>query len=88
MLDPSKKAQKVTPLLLSSADYVIAMDGENLINLERNGVKAKRLLEYCKNGYPLDVPDPYYNNNFEEVFDLVLDGCICLLNEIRLTAGL
>jgi len=87
-LNPAKRAQKVTASQLNNADYVIAMDRENLVNLRRLGVDAKLLLDFCENGHSKDVPDPYYNDNFEEVFNLVMEGCNCLLAEIRMKAGL
>ncbi|NMC55394.1 MAG: low molecular weight phosphotyrosine protein phosphatase [Chloroflexi bacterium] len=87
-LDPQKRAQKVNIASLREADYVVVMDRENAAELKRLGVESKLLLSYCDNGHPLDVPDPYYEQNFDVVYDLVRDGCQCMLNEIRAKHGL
>lgn len=87
-LDPQKRAQQVNSVALRQADYVVAMDQENAAALKRLGVESRLLLSYCDNGHPLDVPDPYYEQNFDVVYDLVRDGCQCLLNEIRARHGL
>lgn len=87
-LDPHKRAQQVNSVSLRQADYVIAMDRENVAALKRVGVASRLLLSYCENGHPLDVPDPYYEQNFDVVYDLVRDGCQCMLNEIRAKHGL
>jgi protein-tyrosine phosphatase len=42
-----------------------------------------RLLDFAKGVGTRDVPDPYYNGNFEEVYQLVADGCQGLLESIR-----
>lgn len=31
----------------------------------------------------LDVPDPYYTGNFDEVFEMVHKSCRNLLNEVK-----
>ncbi|KPL81093.1 hypothetical protein ADN00_00780 [Ornatilinea apprima] len=87
-LDPQKRAQQVNSVALRQADYVVALDQENAAALKRLGVESRLLLSYCDNGHPLDVPDPYYEQNFDVVYDLVRDGCQCLLNEIRARHGL
>ncbi|MNH35368.1 Low molecular weight protein-tyrosine-phosphatase YfkJ [compost metagenome] len=30
-----------------------------------------------------DVPDPYYTGDFQETYDLVLEGCYALLEKIK-----
>jgi protein-tyrosine phosphatase len=36
----------------------------------------------------VDVPDPYYKDNFELVYELIERGCKCLLDHIRAEEGL
>lgn len=86
-LDPAKRAQAISPGFLDRFDYVVAMDRWNVMDLRRWG-KAPRLLEFADGVDDLDVPDPYYDNNFDEVFDLVKKGLRGLLDHIRNQEGL
>lgn len=66
--------------------YIIAMDSANLRDLRyRFGEHAhlERLLTYAEQNQVTDVPDPYYEGNFEAVYQLVEDGCRGLLAAIR-----
>jgi protein-tyrosine phosphatase len=84
-----KRAQQLTARDLDFYDYVVVMDASNAAEVEAVfGKKLKRLLEFAPPGSPLDVPDPYYENNFNEVYQLVLDGCEGLLQHIREQEGL
>jgi protein-tyrosine phosphatase len=85
---PGKRAQKLRTDEINRYDYVIAMDAENASDLRRVGVSAPRLLEFAPHGSPLDVPDPYYSNRFEEVYRLVEAGARGLLDHIRKEKGL
>ncbi len=44
-----------------------------------------RLLDLSEQHKGKDVPDPYFTGNFEEVYDLVKDGCEELLKLIKNT---
>jgi len=74
---------------LDQADYLIAMDRQNVADvraIDRAGIirrKLHRLLEFAPPGGPLDVPDPYFEGNFDEVYRLVSAGCHGLLARIR-----
>jgi protein-tyrosine phosphatase len=87
-------ARQVDPADLQTAHYIVAMDGENVRDLQRldrqgrlNG-KLHRLLDFAPPGGPHDVPDPYYDNNFETVYRLVDAGSRGLLAHIRQEHGL
>ncbi|MBI9046736.1 MAG: low molecular weight phosphotyrosine protein phosphatase [Anaerolineaceae bacterium] len=83
-LNPMKRAKKFERNNFAEYDYILAMDSDNLANLERFGKgKAKLLLEFAPQGSPMDVPDPYYTNNFNLTYQLVLQGCKGLLHHIR-----
>ncbi len=83
--------------MVSSADmadpnsYIIAMSTNNLddllhrFNTHQN---LYRLLDFAPEAKVCDVPDPYYENNFEYVFELVSEGCRGLLATIRQDEGL
>ncbi|NJK81042.1 MAG: low molecular weight phosphotyrosine protein phosphatase [Chloroflexaceae bacterium] len=86
-LRSEKRAQRLRQEDLETYDYIIAMDGENVQDIERyraalNG-KLVRLLEFASSTAPRDVPDPYYTQGFDQVYNLVLDGCMGLLEHIR-----
>lgn len=68
--------------ILDPATYIIAMDSSNYRDIEaRFGHHPKlfRLMEFAEHALVMDVPDPYYNGNFEKVYQLVEDGCRGLL---------
>ncbi|WP_017727585.1 low molecular weight protein-tyrosine-phosphatase [Halalkalibacterium ligniniphilum] len=82
------KARQVSEDDLQSFDYVIGMDTENVGNLRalaghHGKAEVARLLDFIPNYQLADVPDPYFTGNFEEVFDLISDGCDHLLSYIR-----
>ncbi|UOQ92518.1 low molecular weight phosphotyrosine protein phosphatase [Halobacillus shinanisalinarum] len=68
-------------------DYIIAMDQKNMNDLqairEKNGVTVKKFMDYALDADETDVPDPYFTGNFDQVYQLVTEGCLGLLNEIK-----
>ena len=86
------RARQVRPHDLSAnGRYIVAMDASNLRDLQRrfgDHPRLYRLLDFATQTREQDVPDPYYENNFETVYQLVRDGCRGLLATIRREAGL
>ncbi len=79
----NKRSQLLKKEDFQNFDYVIAMAQENVDDIQYIHHKnVRRLLEFAPVGYTLDVPDPFYENNFEEVYDLVTAGCKGLLEYI------
>ncbi|MFV2047799.1 low molecular weight protein-tyrosine-phosphatase [Metabacillus sp. YM-086] len=83
-----QKARQLTKEDLSQYDYLIGMDNENIGNIRRlagyhSTGKIQRLLDYVEESDILDVPDPYYTGNFDEVFEMVHKSCRNLLNEVK-----
>ncbi|WP_420644944.1 low molecular weight protein-tyrosine-phosphatase [Candidatus Leptofilum sp.] len=77
--------------MANSHSYIITMDQSNGNNLRRQfgqHPNQHRLLEFSSQTSETDVPDPYYTNNFEYVYQLVKDGCTGLLETIRKQQGL
>lgn len=73
---------------LSRFQYIICMDAENLGNLHRMAGFQKtgfigRLMDFAENQENADVPDPYFTGNFDEVYEMVTDGCKGLLKTIK-----
>lgn len=59
-------------------DYIIAMDFENIKDMEAiigkdKENKIKRLLDYTNN--PRNIKDPWYTGNFDETYEDVVEGC-------------
>ena len=85
----NKRAQRLSENHLSEYKYVVVMDGSNAIDVERSfGRQLIRLLEFAPPDSPLDVPDPYYEDNFDYVYELVRAGCEGLLEHIRKNEGI
>ena len=82
-------ARQVTLSDLIEADYVIAMDANNVYDLRQMAPrgelehKLNLLLDFAPPGYPTEVPDPIYDGKFEQVYELVEAGCRGLLDHIR-----
>jgi protein-tyrosine phosphatase len=87
------RARQVTLLDLREADYIVAMDGGNVSDLEaldQDGVldgKLHLLLDFAPQQEVRFVPDPYYAGNFDEVYRLIKMGCRGLLDHIREEQG-
>jgi protein-tyrosine phosphatase len=73
-------------------DLIVAMDGENLRDLEHmaNGVPGRAarlslLRDFDPEGDDNDVPDPYYGGpgGFETVYDMVHRSCEALLDHLQ-----
>jgi protein-tyrosine phosphatase len=69
-------------------DLIVAMDCNNERDIrERLGVSARaeviRLLSLLPDREIADVPDPYYSGNFDEVYELVNEGCVKLLEKVK-----
>lgn len=88
-----KHARQVTGSDVESADYVVAMDRSNVRNLGRlisdGALKDKTylLMDFASATDVRDVPDPYYEGQFERVYALVTDGAQGLLDYIREQEG-
>jgi protein-tyrosine phosphatase len=88
------RAHQVTTADLQAADYIVAMDSSNMEDLrwiDRQGHldgKLYRLLDFAPPGSPTNVPDPYYEGNFDYVYQLVDAGASGLLAHIRQERGL
>jgi protein-tyrosine phosphatase len=73
---------------------VIAMDRSNyhdLSSMDRAGAldgKLSLLLDHAQGTTTQDVPDPYYEGNFDKVYQLVRSGCEGLLARIRQERGI
>jgi protein-tyrosine phosphatase len=79
-------SRRFTASDLHRFDYIIAMDDEHLSDIQYLGstdAKVARLLDFAPEQPVRGVPDPYYNEVFQVVYDLVLAGSRGLLAKIR-----
>ncbi len=71
-----------------SFDYIIAMDEENLKNIQKininNHAQIYKMRKFDSEGLNKDVPDPYYGGEqgFQEVFEMLDRATLHLLKEI------
>lgn len=87
------RARQISPQDFDQYDYILAMDSDNLADLRRmmppnTKAEIRRFLEYAADVPVRDVPDPYYEGNFEAVYELVRRGAEGLLAHIRQEKGL
>jgi len=80
-----RAARKITPEDYRAADYVIAMDDENLRDLSRitggdPDKKISLLLSWA--GQTRSVADPWYSGDFETAYKDICMGCEGLLAKI------
>lgn len=84
------KARQIVQKDLEEFDYIIAMDSDNKRNIESlkasyPKARVEALLEFVPERKEKNVPDPYFTGNFQEVFDLLEEGCRNLLKHIKET---
>ena len=88
-IDLTSISRKLLPADLDQFDLVIAMDRENLADIQRLSsdptATIKLLSEYLGDDWPSDVPDPYYGggDGFECVLDMLAAACPAILDELR-----
>lgn len=90
-------SRQVTTTDFTEFDYIIAMDNANVDGLKKVAknsselAKISKLTDYCSpeflraNGYPSEVPDPYYggSHGFELVLDMLEDASTNILKLIK-----
>lgn len=82
----STTGMKSRPLRTSDLDfdYIVCMDASNVENtremLRTEDAKVFRFLDLTD--HKKDVPDPWYTGDFQETYDLCLEGCEAFLDVI------
>ncbi|PID24363.1 low molecular weight protein-tyrosine-phosphatase [Sporosarcina sp. P7] len=72
-------------------EYIIGMDEENVRNIHNifGDHDYQRVLRFLDlTSHQKDVPDPYFTGDFQETYDLVLEGCQALLELIKKEASI
>ncbi|MFF2887437.1 low molecular weight protein-tyrosine-phosphatase [Paenibacillus sp. NPDC057967] len=90
------KARQVIPQDAADFHYIVCMDRKNLKDAHEmmesalGQQAAGKLFTFMElipgRGVP-DVPDPYYEGNFDYVYELVDEGCHALLDKIKADMG-
>ena len=83
---PKRKASLITEEDYKKADYIIAMDQENLHDLaylthHDPDHKISLLLSWA--GENRDVADPWFTNDYEKTYDDVVKGCKGILRKLE-----
>lgn len=80
-----QRSRKFTPEDFAKFDLILAMDHENYQNIlklapnENDKQKVEMILNYAFPGQNQAVPDPYYDNRFEKVYDLLDKACTAII---------
>ncbi len=81
------RSRKVTLADFDTFDLIIAMDFQNLRDLTDirpagSNARVELFLPYAPDLNRDEVPDPYYEDNFPEVFDMIEIASRALLGEL------
>ncbi|MGM9988446.1 MAG: low molecular weight protein-tyrosine-phosphatase [Bacillaceae bacterium] len=81
------KARQVREDDFVQFNYIVAMDEKNIRDLKRickqnTNIFVEKLSNFVDHDRWDDVPDPYFTGNFQEVYDIVTEGCERLLTYI------
>ena len=82
---PKRKASLITEEDYKKADYIIAMDQENLHDLAyltHHDPDHKISLHLSWAGEGRDVADPWFTNDYEKTYDDVVKGCKGILGKL------
>ncbi len=81
------RSRKVVAEDFDRFDLLVAMDAQNLHDLQavqppQSTARLVKLLDYAPELGISDVPDPYFEDNFPEVLDLIEHACGRLLETL------
>ena len=86
------RARQVIPFDIERFDYIIAMDRDNVYDLEAIAPlgargKIRLFMEFAKHRQSPNIPDPYYGgrSGFDRALDMIEDASRGLLADIRRT---
>jgi protein-tyrosine phosphatase len=82
------KARQVSKKDWDDFNYIIAMDDQNIkdlqkINSQSADIVVAKLMDFVEDAKEREVPDPYYTGDFDYTYELVVEGCSTLLSYIR-----
>jgi protein-tyrosine phosphatase len=84
------KASQLNTRHLKDYDGIVAMDEDNLSDILRlkntDSTAWVKLLSDFSSGDWVSVPDPWYTNDFDQTYRLIVEGCSGLLEYIKNTS--
>jgi protein-tyrosine phosphatase len=93
-IELTSRARQFVASDFDSFDYVVAMDRKNFNHLKQlartqsDSNKVSLLRSFDPHADDSDVPDPYFEDNFGEVFAICHAGCAGLLDHVLSERGL
>jgi len=88
--DALRPARQITPADIKDFDYLLAMDRGHLSYLKRNAGTTKATIDlFLNDAHKADsvpyeeVPDPWYDGQYDRTYDLVTKGCMAFLKRLR-----
>ncbi len=81
------RSRKVVASDFSRFDLIVGMDAQNMRDLKAmqpagSPARLVKLLDYAPGLGLSDVPDPYFEDNFPEVLDMIETACAGLLDSL------
>ncbi len=79
-------SKKISKTLFENSDVIFVMDDSNyedVINEFGENPKIKKITDYCTNKNIKYVPDPWYTNNFDEVYSILSDAILNFFESIK-----
>ena len=83
-----QRARKFQPIDLDRFDLILPMDSDNFQDIlsqaktKEQRDKVKLIMNFSRPNSDEEVPDPYYDNRFEHVFNLLDEACAALISKI------
>ena len=88
--DSLRPARQITAADIKNFDYLLAMDRGHLSYLKRNASASHATIDLFLNdahksdNVPYEeVPDPWYDGQYDRTYDLVTKGCAAFLKRLR-----
>lgn len=88
--DSRRPARQITRADFEQFDYLLAMDHGHLNYLKRNGGQSQAVIDLFLSDAKQaglvsrdDVPDPWYDGQYDRTYDLVTKGCAAFLERLR-----
>lgn len=89
-IDLSKqRARQFDKADLTDFDHIFVMDQNNYRDVlkyaktDEQRAKIHLILNFSRPDSDLEVPDPYYDNRFEEVYDLLDEACAAIVSRFK-----
>lgn len=88
--DLRRPARQIAGADFQQFDYLLAMDHSHLNYLKRHGDQSQAVIDLFLSDAKQaglvsreEVPDPWYDGQYDRTYDLVTKGCAAFLNRLR-----